>query len=393
MGSSPYNGEGSKDVEANSMRQTRVTVFALMAVGAAAIALDARVQGPATMRAENVVLVTLDGARWQDIFGGIDLDILRSTSGDTAVEKTETYQRFWAPTAAERRAKVKPFLWNRLVAQEGFIAGNRALGSRMEVANTHRFSYPGYSELLTGAPHDDLITSNDNRRYPYLTVLEWLRKDLQLPASGVAVFGSWETFNYIGEREEGAITINAGYEDVAGADPEVRTLNELQRLTPNGFHGARHDIYTYRFARAHLQAARPRVLYLAFDETDDWAHLKRYDLVLDALHRSDAQLEQLWNWLQADPQYRGTTTLMLTVDHGRGRTPADWTDHGKEVVGAHETWLGCFGPTVTARGERKAGDTLYQKQVAGTIATLLGRNFASAVPGAAAPIRECLGAP
>ena len=375
------------------MRQTGVTVCALMVAGAAAIALDARAQTPATMRAENVVLVTLDGARWQDIFGGIDLDVLRSTSGDTAVEKTDTYQRYWAPTAAERRAKVMPFLWQRLVAQEGFIAGNRALASRVEVANSHRFSYPGYSEMLTGAPHDDVITSNDNRRYPFLTVLEWLRKDLQLPASGVAVFGSWETFNVIAEREEGAITINAGYEDVAGADPEMRTLSALQHLTPNGFHGARHDIYTYRFARAHLQAARPRVLYLAFDETDDWAHLKRYDLVLDALHRSDAQLEQLWNWLQTDPQYRGKTTLVLTVDHGRGRTPADWTDHGKDVVGAHETWLGCFGPTVNARGERSGGDPLYQKQVAGTIATLLGRNFAAAVPGAAAPIRECLGAP
>ena len=375
------------------MGKTRVAVFGLMAVAAAAIGLGVRAQTPAASRAENVVLVTLDGARWQDLFGGLDLDVLRSTSGTTPVEKTETYQRFWAATAAERRAKVMPFLWNRLVKEQGFIAGNRALESRVEVANTHRFSYPGYSELLTGAPHDDVITSNDNTRYPFLTVLEWLRKDLQLPASGVAAFGSWETFNFIAEREEGAITINAGYEDFADPDPEMRTLSTLQHLTPNGFHGARHDIYTYRFARAHLQTAKPRVLYLAFDETDDWAHQKRYDLVLDALHRSDAQLEQLWTWLQADPQYRGTTTLMLTVDHGRGRTPMDWTDHGKDVVGAHETWLGCFGPTVTVRGEQKAGDTLYQKQVAGTIAALLGRNFAAAVPGAAAPIPACLGAP
>lgn len=375
------------------MGKTRVAVFGLMAVAAAAIGLGVRAQTPAASRAGNVVLVTLDGARWQDLFGGLDLDVLRSTSGTTPVEKTETYQRFWAATAAERRAKVMPFLWNRLVKEQGFIAGNRALDSRVEVANLHRFSYPGYSELLTGAPHDDVITSNDNTRYPFLTVLEWLRKDLQLPASGVAAFGSWETFNFIAEREEGSITINAGYEDFADPDPAMRTLSTLQHLTPTGFHGARHDIYTYRFARAHLQTAKPRVLYLAFDETDDWAHQKRYDLVLDALHRSDAQLEQLWTWLQADPQYRGTTTLILTVDHGRGRTPTDWTDHGKDVVGAHETWLGCFGPTVTVRGEQKAGDTLYQKQVAGTIAALLGRNFAAAVPGAAAPIRACLGAP
>ena len=150
-----------------------------------------------------------------------------------------------------------------------------------------------------------------------------------------------------------------------------RRARGRRHLTPNGFHGARHDIYTFRFALAHLQAAKPRVLYLAFDETDDWAHLKRYDLVLDTLHRTDAQLEQLWNWLQSDSQYRGKTTLILTVDHGRGRTAADWMDHGKDVAGAHETWLGCFGPTVTARGEQATGDTLYQKQVAGTVAALL----------------------
>ncbi len=373
------------------MRPTRQVLIGLLLLGAAGVALDARVRQAAAARAENVVLVTLDGTRWQDLFGGVDLDILRSTSGDTAVEKTETYQRFWAPTAAERRAKVMPFLWNRLVAQEGAIVGNRTVGSRMEVANALKFSYPGYSEMLTGAPHDDVITSNDNRRYPFQTVLEWLRKDLQLPKTGVAVFGSWETFNWIAEREEGAITINAGYENFDHPDPEMRTLSTLQHLTPNGFHGARHDIYTFRFAMAHLQTEKPRVLYLAFDETDDWAHLKRYDLVLDTLHRTDAQLEQLWNWLQSDPQYRGKTTLILTVDHGRGRTPADWTDHGKDVVGAHETWLGCFGPTVTARGGMTAGDTLYQKQIAGTIAALLGRNLATAVPGAAAPIPACVG--
>ncbi len=373
------------------MRPTRQVLIGLLLLGAAGVALDARVRQAAAARAENVVLVTLDGTRWQDLFGGLDLEVLRSTSGDTAVEKTEAYQRFWAPTAAERRAKVMPFLWNRLVAQEGAIAGNRTVGSRMEVANALKFSYPGYSEMLTGAPHDDVITSNDNRRYPFQTVLEWLRKDLQLPKTGVAVFGSWETFNWIAEREEGAITINAGYENFDHPDPEMRTLSTLQHLTPNGFHGARHDIYTFRFAMAHLQTEKPRVLYLAFDETDDWAHLKRYDLVLDALHRTDAQLEQLWNWLQSDPQYRGKTTLILTVDHGRGRTPADWIDHGKDVVGAHETWLGCFGPTVTARGEMTAGDTLYQKQIAGTIAALLGRNLAAAVPGAAAPIPTCVG--
>jgi hypothetical protein len=240
------------------MQRAVMVMAGLMAACAAVVGLEAR--QPATTAAtpaQHVVLVTVDGARWQDIFGGIDLDILKATSGETPVEQTDTYRRFWAATPAERRAKVMPFLWNRLVAQQGFIAGNRTIGSRMQVANTMKFSYPGYSELLTGAPHDDVITSNDNTRYPFLTVLEWLRADLKLPREGIAAYGSWETFNYIAEREEGAITINAGYEDFAHPDPEMKTLSALQHLTPNGFHGARHDIYTFRFGLAHLQTVRP----------------------------------------------------------------------------------------------------------------------------------------
>jgi hypothetical protein len=213
---------------------------------------------------------------------------------------------------------------------------------------------------------------------------------LTLPASRIAVFGSWETFDVIAEREPGAITINAGYEGFDHPDPEIRALSALQFLTPTGFHGARHDVYTFRFGLAHLQTARPRVLYLAFDETDDWAHQKRYDLVLDALHRTDAQLEQLWTWLQADPEYRDTTTLIVTVDHGRGRTPADWANHGAEIDGAQETWIGCFGPGITLRGEATSTGPLYQRQVAATIAAILGRDFRTAVPDAAPPIATCV---
>jgi hypothetical protein len=46
---------------------------------------------------------------------------------------------------------------------------------------------------------------------------------------------------------------------------------------------------------------------------------------------------------------------------------------------------------VTARGESRDAGLLYSRQVAGTIAALLGRNFQSAVPGAAAPIAACTG--
>jgi hypothetical protein len=109
-------------------------------------------------------------------------------------------------------------------------------------------------------------------------------------------------------------------------------------------------------------------------------------LTLDALARADARLGELWAWLQADPEYRGRTTLIVTVDHGRGRTPADWTSHGADVAGADEMWLGCFGPGVQPRGELRDHPVFEQRQVAATLAAAVGQDFRMASPAAAPPI-------
>jgi len=111
-----------------------------VAAVAATLSLTVGAQGRKT---ERVVLVTLDGARWQDVFTGMDDALLRSvTAKDVDVTTTAAYRRFWAPSAAERREKLMPFLW-RTVARQGVLAGDRAHGSVVAVANTHRFSYPG----------------------------------------------------------------------------------------------------------------------------------------------------------------------------------------------------------------------------------------------------------
>ena len=93
------------------------------------------------------------------------------------------------------------------------------------------------------------------------------------------------------------------------------------------------------------------MLYLALGETDDWAHGERYDRVLQTLERTDAWFKELWTWLQADPQYRDNTAILITVDHGRGRTPQDWGKHGDKVDGAQETWLAAIGPDWPRRGD------------------------------------------
>jgi hypothetical protein len=108
---------------------------------------------------DSVVLITIDGARTEEIFGGLDLDVLKSTLKEgQKVEESPAYRRFWGATPEERRRKLMPFFWS-LVTEQGSIAGDRRLGSAVSLGNTHRFSYPGYAEILLGEPHDDVIRS------------------------------------------------------------------------------------------------------------------------------------------------------------------------------------------------------------------------------------------
>jgi hypothetical protein len=337
----------------------------------------------------NVILITLDGARHQEIFTGLDAEIVQSTLKDgQTLEQSPLYKRYWAPTPEARRAKLMPFFWTEWMAQAGSIAGNPARGSRVSLTNTHRFSYPGYAEILTGEAHDAEIDSNDNRRYGFPTLLDVLQRRLDLPPTGVAAFGSWETFNWIVSNREDGFTANAGYEAYESADPLVQLLSRAQFETQTGWDTVRNDMYTFRLALAHLQAHRPRVLYLALGETDDWAHGGRYDRVLQTLERTDAWFRELWTWLQRDAQYRDNTAILITVDHGRGRTAKDWGRHGKDVDGAEETWAAFIGPEWPRRGEWPGGPELRASQFAATLAKVAGVDFNQDVPGAAEPIAE-----
>ena len=377
-------------------RRLVIVLFAVSTLsalaGRATYSLDQPV-APAGRRTANVVLVTLDGVRTQEIFGGLDVDILRSTlRSDARVEQTRAYQRYWAPTAEARRERLMPFFWTTLMRERGSIAGNAARGSSVAVTNRHRFSYPGYAEILVGEVHDDVIDSNDKRRNPYPTVLEFFRRRLGLDEHQVAAFASWDTFDWIVEHESGTITSNSGFDRYAASagkspgSPEIELLNQLQTEALTPWDAARHDAITFRFAMAHLNAYRPRVLYIAFDETDDWAHDGRYDRVLDSLHGIDGHLRELWTALQGDSGYRDRTALLITADHGRGNTPADWRDHGRKVAGAEQIWMAFAGPDWSVRGEWRDSEPIYQNQVAATLAQALGLDYAGEHPNAGRPI-------
>jgi hypothetical protein len=364
------------------MRRSLAAVGLILSVGGGGGATGhARAATP-----RHAILITLDGARTEEIFGGLDRIALASTVRDGVVETTRAYAEYWAESAEARRQKVMPFFWGTLMATRGSIAGNRARGSRFGVTNHKRFSYPGYAEILTGQAHDDTIISNDNRRYPYTTVLEFLRHRWAVGPDQVAVFGSWETFHWISGREDGAVSVNAGYQAFGSSDPAIQALSRAQFEAKTPWPSARHDAFTFRFAMDYLQRVRPRLLYIALDETDDWAHDSNYERVLETLTLTDGLLRELWTWLQADVEYRDNTAILITADHGRGHTAADWSKHGEDVVGADQTWLAAIGPDWPRRGEWTDAPPAFTNQVASTLAREVGEDFRAGVAGAGAPI-------
>ena len=107
--------------------------------------------------ADNVVLVTLDGLRWQEVFSGADKNLINNS--DFVEDTDELKALFWRNDQAQRTKALMPFFSDTL-AKQGVLIGDRTQGSLMSVSNPWYFSYPGYSEILTGIV-DENIDSND----------------------------------------------------------------------------------------------------------------------------------------------------------------------------------------------------------------------------------------
>ncbi len=348
----------------------------------ALLPLTARAQ---TLQTENVILITFDGLRWQELFTGADSTLIREKK--YVNDPDDLTNRFWADTPTARREKLMPFFWS-VVARQGQLYGNRLLGSEVDVSNTYWFSYPGYNEILTGF-YDERIDSNDKRNNPNKTVLEFVHEQPRYKGK-VAAFGSWDVFPYIINEERSGIPVNAGFEPVSGNDltERERFLNQLQQEIPSPWSSVRFDAFTHHYAMEHLKKHRPNLLYIAYGETDDFAHDGDYDAYLKSAHQTDAFIRSIWEWVQSDPDYRNKTTLIITTDHGRG-TGNKWTSHGADIEGANAIWIAALGPDTPALGEVRNSNRLYQNQVAGTVARLLGLDYRN-VREVGAPIESVL---
>ena len=90
---------------------------------------------------ENIIIITTDGFRWQEVFTGMDSAIANNNKfkqGDSA----GIFKKYWDNDPIQRGKKLLPFFWNT-IEKNGQIYGNRNLDNKVNNANRYRFSYPG----------------------------------------------------------------------------------------------------------------------------------------------------------------------------------------------------------------------------------------------------------
>jgi hypothetical protein len=344
--------------------------------------------GAAELKTRNVLLVTIDGLRWQDVFRGADEDYINLAGGGISEKAIPRVREAALATTPEaRRQRLMPFFWS-VVASQGQLFGNRDRGSNVQVSNAQWISYPGYNELLTGAP-DPRITSNSPQPNPNVSVLEWL--DDQPGMKGQVVgCATWQVFPAIlnVERSRFPLWVSGNRSRLDQISPELADIQRWMNDVTSKSYDEHFDAFAYRAALDLIDTHHPRLLYVALGEPDTWAHGRRYDRYLESTQRCDRFIRELWEKLQSLPQYQGSTTLIVTTDHGRGATPKDWTNHGKATPNSNETWMAVLGPDSPAKGERENSAPLISAQIAATVAQFLGYDYVKASPQAAAPIAD-----
>ena len=329
-------------------------------------------------KTRNVIFITFDGLRWEEVFYGADSLLLNND--DFTKERKRMVEDYWANTPQARKEKLMPFFWNT-INTKGQLYGNLQKGNVVTLANPYWFSYPGYSEMLVG--YVDLSRdSNARENNPNVTILEYIHNQPGFHGK-VAAFCSWDVFDFIINENRSGILVNSGVEPFKDKynRPKIGLLNEIMYQIPIPWKSVRYDAITHHYAMDYLDQHKPRLLYIAYDETDEYAHEGKYDQYLIATNLLDEYIAELWNWTQKNYHYKNKTTILITTDHGRGHETIDaWRNHGSLVTGAEHVWMAVLGPDTPPMGEVLDNEPMTSSQVAATIGAFLGFEYSNEQP-------------
>jgi hypothetical protein len=278
-----------------------------------------------------IVVVTLDGVRWHEVFQGVD-ERLAAEHG-------------LPPDAVVSARELLPNLY-AIIDSHGAALGAPGHGAAISASGPNFLSLPGYAELLSGRSVTG-CADNQCTGIGAHTIIEQLSARSTLDRGDVAAVTSWSEIAKVtslaGGRRAGA------NRELFAGDAEGARLLALSEDAPHSIGDAdfRADALTADLAIHHLKTRAPKFLFLGLGEPDEFGHMNDYAGYLESLRRADARIAEIDAELQRLAARGTRTALFITADHGR----ADgFVEHGGAYPESARVWLIASGSVVEARG-------------------------------------------
>lgn len=326
-----------------------LSLAALVAVVCSAGPPRADSKAPPTLRTDvAVVVLTLDGVRWQEVFTGSDPARTPTPPGVSASE-------------------LMPNL-HALARDDGAALGSPSCEHFIHASGPNFVSVPGYVELLTGRPSGCKDNDCVGARSP--TILDQVA---MAGGSAVAV-GSWPTLRRAVTQGSQHVLGSLGRHDhdsALVAHPSIAaTLALGTDSSPFPGHGDfRPDRFTARTGLAALRALHPQILFLGLGETDEYGHRNDYPKYLAAMRHADSVIGAVRSELRRLESRGMRTLLVVTTDHGRADA---FVHHGAAQPESSRVWLVAAGAEVTARGYLCPSEDRRLADVAATVRHVAG---------------------
>ena len=108
------------------------------------------------------------------------------------------------------------------------------------------------------------------------------------------------------------------------------------------------DELTFFMSREVMRKFAPQLLVVAFSDVEA-AHFGSYALHMAGIKTADRLAYQLWQEVEANPDYKGKTTMVILPEFGRdpdGSSTNGFFNHRANVDSTRDTWMMALGAGV-----------------------------------------------
>ncbi|CAN5173676.1 hypothetical protein BH09BAC5_BH09BAC5_11470 [soil metagenome] len=270
-----------------------------------------------TYKTKHVILIVVDGARYSETWGD------------------STRQNI-------------PFENITLMPQATMITNFRN--------NVFTWTSSGHAALSTGV--NESLDNGGNQFPSNPSYLQYWRK-----YTGAAAEKAW----VITSKDKLYVLANT-----ADADFQTKWMPRYDCGVNGPFSGYREDSITKDHVIATLAQYHPDLMLINFREPDYSGHAGNWNNYINGIRSTDHYCSLIWSALQNDPYYSGTTTMIITNDHGRHLDGVldGFVSHGDGCEGCRHIGFIAAGPDF--KRNYICNYTYDQIDVSRTIAEIMG---------------------